>query len=198
MKAKLITTLRFLLAIVLVGGIAWIIYFVVAKVFRSLTNIKSDIAVAIVAASATITVSIVSLVISKVMETRSAVIQELRAKKIPIYEELISTLFKYQFAEKLGEERMGETELIKFFANLTEKLTIWGSDGIIRAFSDFRLASSIIAKPEDILFIYENLLLEIRKDLGHKNRNLKRGMVLSLFINDIDQYLRRYWSMSLI
>ena len=191
MKAKLITTLRFLLAIVLVGGIAWIIYFVVAKVFRSLTNIKSDIAVAIVAASATITVSIVSLVISKVMETRSAVIQELRAKKIPIYEELISTLFKYQFAEKLGEERMGETELIKFFANLTEKLTIWGSDGIIRAFSDFRLASSRIAKPEDILFIYENLLLEIRKDLGHKNRNLKRGMVLSLFINDIDQYLRR-------
>jgi hypothetical protein len=191
MKTKLIAILRFLLALALLGGIAWGVYFVVAKVFRSLTNIKSDISVAIVAASATITVSIVSLVISKVMETRATIIQELRAKKVPIYEELISTMFKFQFAEKLGEERMSEAELIRFFANLTEKLTIWGSDGIIRAFSDSRLASSRIANPEDILFIYENLLLEIRKDLGHKNKNLKRGTILSLFINDIEQYLRR-------
>jgi hypothetical protein len=191
MKTKLITILRFLFALALLGGIAWGIYFVVAKVFRSLTNIQSDISVAIVAASATITVSIVSLIISKVMETRAAITQELRAKKIPIYEDLISTLFKYLFAEKLGEKKMSEAELTRFFANLTEKLTIWGSDGIIRAFSTFRLASSSVAKPEDILFIYENLLLEIRKDLGHKNRNLKRGTVLSLFINDIDQYLQR-------
>lgn len=191
MKAKLTIILRFLLMLAMLGGIVWGIYFVVAKVFRSLINIESDIAVAIVAASATITVSVVSLVISKVMETRATITQELRAKKVPIYEDLISTVFKFQFAEKLGEKPMSETELIRFFANLTEKLTIWGSDGVIRAFSDFRLASTRVGAPENILFIYENLLLEIRKDLGHKNRNLRRGMILSLFINDIDQYLRR-------
>jgi len=191
MKAKLTIILRFLSALAVLGGIAWGIYFIAAKVFSSLTNIKSDIAVAIVAASATITVSVVSLVISKVMETRATITQELRTKKVPIYEDLISTVFKFQFAEKLGEKPMSEAELIRFFANLTEKLTIWGSDGVIRAFSDFRLASTRVGAPTDILFIYENLLLAIRKDLGHKNRNLKRGMILSLFINDIDEYLRR-------
>jgi hypothetical protein len=108
MRAKLAVILRFLLALAVLGGIAWGIYFIAAKVFRSLTNIESDITVAIVAASATITASVVSLVISKVMETRAAITQELRAKKIPIYEDLISTAFKFQFAEKLGEKPMSE------------------------------------------------------------------------------------------
>jgi hypothetical protein len=137
------------------GGAAWAIYFSVAAVFRSLTNMKSDIAVAIVAAAATITVSIVSLLISKVIESRASITQELRLKKIPVYEDLISTLFKVQFAAKLGEAPMSETELIRFFGNLTERLTIWGSDGVIRAFSDFRLASSRGITPVNLLFIYQ-------------------------------------------
>ena len=32
---------------------------------------------------------------------------------------------------------------------------------------------------------------EIRKDLGHKNRGLKRGDILSLFVNDIDTILKK-------
>jgi len=149
------------------------------------------VAVAIVAAAATVIVSVITLVISKILEGRASITQELRAKKTPIYENIISTLYRVQFAEKLGEEPLSEKELIKFFADITEKLTIWGSDGVIRAFSDFRLATTRGADGLDILLIYENLLLEIRKDLGHKNTNLKKGMILSLTVNDIDRYLPR-------
>ena len=50
---------------------------------------------------------------------------------------------------------------------------------------------SAVSAPEDanILFLYENLLMEIRKDLGHKNQGFKRGTLLGLFVNDIDKYL---------
>ena len=39
------------------------------------------------------------------------------------------------------------------------------------------------------IFAVERLLLAIRKDVGHKNRNLKQGDLLSIFINDIDSFL---------
>lgn len=35
----------------------------------------------------------------------------------------------------------------------------------------------------------ENLLLAIRKDMGHKNKGLQQGDILSLFINDVDETL---------
>ena len=39
------------------------------------------------------------------------------------------------------------------------------------------------------IFAVERLLLAIRKDVGHKNKNLKQGDLLSIFINDIDSFL---------
>ncbi len=191
MTNRLVAILRFLFALSVIGGVAWAIYLIVAAILSSLTKLESDVAVAIVAASATVIVSVLTLVISKILEGRASITQELRAKKTPIYENIISTLYKLQFAEKLGEEPLSEQELMKFIADIMEKLTIWDSDGVIRAFSDFRLATVRGADSVDILFIYENLLLEIRKDLGHKNTNLKRGMILSLTVNDIDKYLPR-------
>jgi hypothetical protein len=43
--------------------------------------------------------------------------------------------------------------------------------------------------PMNLMFSYENVLREIRKDLGHKNKNLGKGKLLSLFINDISKYV---------
>jgi hypothetical protein len=39
-----------------------------------------------------------------------------------------------------------------------------------------------------VLFQVENLLIAIRKDLGHKNVGFKKGTILGLFINDIQDY----------
>ena len=62
----------------------------------------------------------------------------------------------------------------------------------MKAFVDFkRHAPDVQAKadPEEILFLTEKLLFAIRRDLGHKNKNLKKGDILSIFVNDIEKYL---------
>jgi hypothetical protein len=43
-------------------------------------------------------------------------------------------------------------------------------------------------EPES-MFIVEDVLLEMRKDLGHPNRGFNKGDILRLFVNDIDKYL---------
>ena len=149
-------------------------------------SLESDIAVAVIAASASISVSLISLVVSKYLESKAAIIQEIRAKKIPIYEELISVLMRFVFAQKLGLEPMSESELMKFMAEFTEKITVWGSDDVIKAWRKFRLSAGGGSNPQSILFVYEDMLLAIRKDLGHKNSGFKKGTLLGLFVNDID------------
>lgn len=189
MTTRILNILRILFSLMILGALGWIAYLVVAFIAQRLTSLKSDLAVAIVAASASVTVSVVSLVISKRFETHASIIQELRIKKTPIYEEFIGTLYRVLFAEQLGDPPMPQADLMRFFASYTEKLTIWGSDGVIKAWRAARMSAVAKVEGANILFVYENLILEIRKDLGHKNQGFKRGTVLGLFVNDIDRYL---------
>ena len=90
------------LGFLLIALIGWGIYLSVAALVSSLTSIQSNVAVAIVAAVGTIIVSVFSLVMSKRFEAMAVVRQELRREKTPIYKSIVSTLFKVQFAEKIG------------------------------------------------------------------------------------------------
>jgi hypothetical protein len=189
MFSKILKILQFLFGLTLLAGLAWSTYLIVDFIARGLARMKSDLAVAIVAAAASVMISMLSLFISKRYETRASITQELRAKKTPIYEEFIATLYRMLFAEQLGQEPMSEAELKSFFASYTEKLTIWGSDGVIKTWRDLRMSAISNVEGANMLFLYENLLMEIRKDLGHKNQGFKRGTLLGLFVNDIDKYL---------
>lgn len=88
---------------------------------------------------------------------------------------------------------MPEKEMQEFFIEFTQKLMIWGSDEVVAQWSKYRRV--LIKHSEDgqsdsnDMFELENLLLAIRKDTGHKNKNLKKGDLLGLFVNDIENYI---------
>ena len=73
-------------AIAVVGALAGGIYAVAAAVLGVLRRLESDLAVAIIAASATVTVSVITAIVAKRLEAKAAIRQELRARKVPIYE----------------------------------------------------------------------------------------------------------------
>ena len=175
MSSRMRATLQFLVALVLLSGLGWLVYLGVTFVGHGLASLKSDVAIAIVAASASVTISIISLVIAKRLEVRASITQELRAKKTPIYEDFIAMVYRVLFAERLGKEAMSQAELMNFFADYTEKLTIWGSDGVIKEWRNLRMGAVSRGEGEvsnvegaQMLFRYESLLLEIRKDLRLK------------------------------
>ncbi len=61
-----------------------------------------------------------------------------------------------------------------WFTDTTEKLSIWGSDDLILAFDKFKNGFST-ENPYQGMFAFENLLLAIRKDLGHMAGNCVAG-----------------------
>lgn len=169
-------------------------YFLLRQIWLGFSILQKEVAAAIVAASATVLISVLSLIISKHWERIKEIQQEHRGKKIPIYEEFIQFWFKVLFSQKTGAQQIPEKEITKFLIDFTQKLILWGSDEFLKGFSNFkrRHANVRTDSPQiDIMFEFEKLLYSIRKDTGHKNRNLKKGDILALFINDIDRYLNQ-------
>lgn len=165
-------------------GIIWLTYVFLLKAWKTLDSINATLAVAIIAG----TVSVLTIIISKHLEHRATIKNELRAKKIPIYEELIAFLFKIWRTTIDGAAPPTEKEILDFMITFNQKLLIWGSDDVVMAFAKFRKGSQNSA---DILFLIENIWFAIRKDLGHSNRGIQKGMLLGLIVNDIDTYMKK-------
>jgi hypothetical protein len=119
---------------------------------------------------------------------------EQREYKVKIYEDITHFFFEIIFATKLGKTPKTEEEITTFLIDITPKLVMWGSDNVLKSFKDFRScagknASDSYASSINAILIFEQMLLHIRKDLGHSNQNLKTCSILGIFVNDIDEFI---------
>ena len=182
-----------ILSLLLLAGIGFIL-FVGARAVAHFATHNSSIATAIITAAAAVLVSVLSIVLGKLYESRSLIKKEHREKTIPVYEDLITFMFRILMSTKTGNPP-SEEEIVKFMSDFTPRAMVWGSDEVLLAWVKWRRTSidqvAMKTGPMKPMFVYEELILAIRRDLGHKNKGLLPGNILSLFINDIDQHLPR-------
>ncbi len=172
----------------LLSATTYLVVVVFLKAIDYALSLNSDISVAIIAAAGTVIVSVISIIVGKIYEVKYQIKQEIRGKKIPVYEELIAFMQRVVANEEL-KVKPTEEELAKFFLEWQQKAMIWASDAVLADWIKWRRRIGNSTDKHLALFLYEDLILQIRRDLGHKNKNLKTGDVLSLFINDIDEHL---------
>lgn len=173
-------------SIFIAGGFIWLLYKGIKFIWSTLSVVNPSLAVGIIAAGSTVFVSLATVLISKRLEQNALIKNQQREKKIPIYEELLQFLFRVARASKDGKNMPTEDEITDFMFRFTQTLIIWGSDDVVLAFVKFRDPSR---QPSNILFAVEDIWSAIRKDLGHSNKGISKGMLLRLIINDIDKFL---------
>lgn len=179
------------LSSLLIIVMAWGIYVVFKTLWSSLNQQNPTVATGIIAAITTILVSVVSVLISKHLEQRNNILKELREKKTPVYEELLEFLFRVMHGEKAGLTPLSEAELIGKFSGITQRLIIWGSDEVVHSLYYFRRSMNNGDKASTYMLIaFEEILLAIRKDLGHHNKKLTHGKILGTFVNDLHQIFK--------
>lgn len=180
---------QILLGFLLIAVLGYGTFIGIIKIWNVFKSIDPTLAAGIIAASATVIVSVVTVILSKKQERKVEIETQLREKKVPVYERIIEFIFLLTFAEKLGKKQPTDKEMIKFFADTTRDLVIWGSHDMVKAFGDFREAMMSIPNnnPTHILASVEDLLFAVRKDLGHHS-GTKRGDILRLYINDLPDY----------
>jgi len=100
MKKFFQVTIGLILLAVLFFGI----YILVSKVWTVFQAINPTLAAGIIAASATIFVSVATVMLSKRQEQKVEIAAQLRQKKVPVYEKIIEFIFLITFAAKLGKK----------------------------------------------------------------------------------------------
>jgi hypothetical protein len=177
------------LGLTCLAAIGWGLFALGGYLISTFAGLNPNVAAAIVAAFATVTVSVLTVVVGKRLEAAALITKEHRDKKIPVYEDFIQFWFKHLFAAKSGDNPLTDEETVRFLSNYTQRMMVWGSDEVIAAWVRFRYSSMNAAqsqKPGSVLDDYEKLILAMRRDLGHKNRGFQRGDILRLFVNDLD------------
>ncbi len=179
---------------VFIAVFAYGLFVSVRGAMRVLASLDSDLAIAIIAAAATVLVSVLSIVLGKAYESLALIQREHREKKIPVYEDLIKFMFRILMGSKTGDGPT-EKEMLGFMSDFNQRIMVWGSDDVLAAWVKWRRAATseanVKADPMKVMLLYEQLILTIRHDLGHRNKNLGQGDVLALFVNDIDQALKK-------
>lgn len=149
----------------------------------NLDKVNPNITVAIIAGS----ITIISYLISRYYERKKDIEFQIREQKLPIYEEFIGFIFQMLFDEKY--EKMQEPQkkklMSEFVAKFSKRSILWLSDESLTAYINWkRIAANVNTSQEEQLASLEDLFLAFRKDVGHTNKNLKRGDILSIFITD--------------
>ena len=189
-----------LLGLLLIGAIGYVFVWLIGILLNYIGNlalkldqIASKLDAVVIVALITGTVSIIgviiSSIISKIIEYRQNIKRYLYSKKEGPYAEFIEMVYKIQEKTKAGDE-YPEEEMLEDVFSFSKKLTLWGSNKVIRKWLVFR-SKSVEGKinPTKTLFLLEDIVFEIRKDMGQSKRGLKQGDILRFFVNDVSEQL---------
>ncbi len=111
---------------------------------------------------------------------------EQKPKKVEIYEKVINLFFDSIFAQKLGQEPKTEEELVKSIHDMTPDLILWASDDVLNLYIKFRQIANNQDSSTTPILLFGQMLLAMRKDLGHQNNQINQESILGTFVNDVE------------
>ncbi len=144
------------------------------------------IVVAMITGTLSIIGVVISSIVSKVVEYRFNVKKFLYDKREAPYEQFIEMIYKIMENEKKPpEEQLSENDISKLVSEFSQGLTLWGSNKVAKKWISYRKKAFSEPGSSKYIFLLEDIIFEMRKDVGIK-RGLRKGDILSFFINDID------------
>lgn len=180
MKEKI----NLIVGLTLIGFIIYLGYLLVIWV---IDTIDPQIAAAVLTGAFTILLSTISLMASRNYESKQKVKEENRMKKIPVYDNYMKFMFRVLDPNDVVKDK----DIKKFAKEFNPDLLIWGSSDVVKKYSTYRHSLIEInannSKTSNNFSEFEDLLLAIRKDLGHKDKNVVQNDLLKVFINDIEK-----------
>jgi hypothetical protein len=99
-----------------------------------------------------------------------------RVEKAQLYKQLLSV------SSRWGQlEREGDTDTENEHLKLKQRLALWGSPGVIKTYAELeRRATQEALHGDDVHPLLNELVMEMRKDLGQTTSNIKKDDLLLL------------------
>ena len=142
--------------------------------FHSLAKLDAVVIVALL----TGIVTFLTQAFVKYTEYKTRRYEYLCQKREKAYEGLIEIVYNVN-----SNHYTDNQEMINDFRNFSKSLTLWGSKRVVKKWNEFREISQKPNQGNQILYILEELMDEMRKDMGVKK--VGKNNLLSFFINDL-------------
>jgi len=129
----------------------------------------------------TVTAGIGAVVVSQQRIKSREIAEAHRPQKAKVYESFLSKVIEFMRnsdEDELGSEDMESLE--EFFYEFTANVMMWGSPKVLKAYGTFKGSGG----SNESVFLVDDIIGAMRKDLGLKNSGLKRGDLVKLLIND--------------
>lgn len=141
----------------------------------------------------------ISVIIGKYLENKYNINNRIREERQKIYIDFLDWLINNVLYAEISNNK----NIIKELRKQQKYMTIYASDIVLKAWADFKGTAMTsetnkkgLTKEESTKYYLKNeapkiedLIIAIRKELGYKNKNLKRYDILKLYINDLNNYL---------
>lgn len=167
-------------------------YNIVMDGIIKLTAVASKLDAVIIVALITGLVSIVGVIISsiiaKIVDYRKNRQEYLTQKREKPYGEFVEMIYKVQKNTKTPGI-YSEKQMLEDLSKFSKQITLWGSARVINKWIQFRENGSDPEKAKDNLFLMEEIMNNMRKDLGL--RKVKKGNLLGFFVNDIKSAMKK-------
>lgn len=142
------------------------------------------IVVAMITGAVSITGVVISSIVAKIVEYRYNVKKYLYDKREEPYKQFVEMIYKMmEDIKKQSDEKMTEEEMSQMVSDFSKGLTLWGSNRVVKKWLKYRKSS--IQGDKNILWVMEDIIYEIRKDVG-LGRRLRKGAMLAFFVNDVE------------
>lgn len=190
--------LNLIIAFLLLGimvDIVWaIIYYIlqgITDIFKWLAGMASKMDAVVIVALITGMVSIIGVIISsivsKIIEYRKGRQNYLAQKREEPYAEFVDMIYKLQQYSK-NKDSYNEQMMVEDLSKFSKKITLWGSSNVVNKWVKFRENGTNPEAAVANVFLMEEIMNEMRKDLGLKK--VKKGKLLAFFVNDIKSVIK--------
>lgn len=185
-----------LVLIVVIGAfLIWLVkllYNIIINGIIKLTEVASKldavIIVGLVTGLVSLTGAIISSIVAKIVDYRKSRQEYLTQKREKPYGEFVEMI--YQVQKNIKEPgTYSDEQMLEDLSKFSKQITLWGSSRVINKWIEFRENSSDPEKAKNNLFLMEEIMNDMRKDLGLKK--VKKGDLLGFFINDIRKELKK-------
>lgn len=193
--SKLNIFLGSVLIVVICGFFIWLLkllYNAIINGIIKLTEVASKLDVVIIVALITglvsITGVIINSIVAKIVDYRKSRQEYLTQKREKPYGEFVEMI--YQVQKNVKEPgTYSDKQMLEDLSKFSKQITLWGSSQVINKWIEFRENGADPEKAKNNLFLMEEIMNDMRKDLGVKK--VKKGNLLGFFVNDIKNELKK-------
>lgn len=149
---------------------------------KVVTKLDAVVIVALITGMVSIIGVIISSVVAKILDYRKSRQEYLAQKREQPYGQFVDMVYKIQENSKKPGSYTND-QMVSDLSKFSREITLWGSPNVVKKWVQFRENGTNPDAGVDNLFILEEIMNEMRKDMGLKK--MPKGNLLAFFINDI-------------